>query len=98
MNVLAAAGLALLAGAGLGATAPAAGAQEPQSPQSASGADRLSQAQLPEARRSAEVAKRLFSRIDQNDDGQITPEEWSDWHDTEFVAASKSSQGRPAAD
>lgn len=96
MNVLAAASVALLASAGLAATAPAAGAQELKS---VCGADVLSQAQLAEAERSVEDAKRLFSQIDRNGDGQITPEEWSGWHDTEFAAATRSSQGRrPAAD
>jgi len=96
MNVLAAASVALLASAGLAATAPAAGAQELKS---VCGADVLSQAQLAEAQRSAEAAKRLFSQIDRNGDGQITPEEWSGWHDTEFAAATQSRQSsRPAAD
>ena len=96
MNVLAAASVALLASAGLAATAPAAGAQELKS---VCGADVLSRARLAEAQRSAEAAKRLFSQIDRNGDGQITPEEWSGWHDTEFAAVTKSRQGsRPAAE
>ena len=41
----------------------------------------------------------LFERIDRNGDGQITPDEWSDWYDTEFAAATSSLQGgSPAAD
>ena len=96
MNLLATASLALLASAGLAATAPEAAAQEPQT---VSHADGLSHGQLAEARTSADTAKRLFFRIDQNGDGRITPEEWWTWHDGEFAADDKSSQGsEPAAD
>ena len=97
MNALATASLVLLASAGLAAMAPAAGAEEPQT---VSRADGLSQAQLVEARRSAaEAARRLFSQIDRNGDGLITPEEWSSWHATEFAAATRSNQvSGPAVD
>jgi hypothetical protein len=96
MNLLATATLALLASAGLAATAPEAAAQEPQPVSHANG---LSQGQLAEARARASTAKRLFFQIDQDGDGRITPEEWWSWHDREFAADTKRSQGsEPAAD
>jgi hypothetical protein len=63
------------------------------------GGDAITEAQLADAYGRAEAAQRLFSRIDRNGDGRITPEEWSAWHDTEFAAATESNQGsRRAAD
>ena len=63
------------------------------------GGNAITEDQLAQSYGRAAAARRLFSRIDSNDDGQITPEEWSGWHDTEFAAATGSGQGsRPAAD
>jgi len=122
MKVLAAASLALLASAGVTATAPAAGAHDAKPVCDADdhgsittgeskpcvresfalvsgGGDAITEAQLADAYGRAEAAQRLFSRIDRNGDGRITPEEWSAWHDTEFAAATESNQGsRRAAD
>ena len=96
MNLLAAAGLALLAGVGLAANRAGGGGGAAEA---VSRADALGEAQLAEARRSAEAARRLFSRIDRNGDGLITPEEWSGWHDDEVAAATESGQrSGPAAD
>jgi hypothetical protein len=122
MNLLATASLALLASAGLAATAPLAGAEELESVCGADhdgsiraedakdcvresfalvsdGGDAITEAQLAHSFGRADAAQRLFSRIDSNGDGLITPEEWSGWHQTEFTAASGSRQGSaPAPD
>ncbi|MCC2665181.1 MAG: hypothetical protein K0R41_3639 [Geminicoccaceae bacterium] len=103
MNMLAAAALGLLAGAGLAASPPAAGGQEPAS---ACGADQpagdcgegIAGERLAQADQHRDTARQLFERIDRDRDGQITPEEWSVWYDTESAAATASGQGGPAAD
>jgi hypothetical protein len=57
------------------------------------GGDAITQDQLAQAYGRAEAARRLFSQIDRNGDGQITPEEWAGWHATDFAAATESNQG-----
>jgi EF hand len=109
MNILAAAGLGLLAGAGLVASPLSAGAQGaasvcgPVQDRPLAHAGDCSEAgmageQLAQADHDLDTARQLFERIDRNGDGQITPEEWSDWYDTEYAAATASRQGSPAAD
>ena len=109
MNMLAAAALGLLAGAELAASPASAGAPDAASACSADQhqplahagdcRDGVAGAQLARAESEVDAARVLFERIDRNGDGQITPDEWSDWYDTEFAAAISSLQGgSPAAD
>jgi hypothetical protein len=103
MNMLAAAALGLLAGAGLAASPPAAGGQAPalvcgaDQPVGDCGAG-IAGEKLAQADHDLDTARQLFERIDRDRDGQITPEEWSVWYDTESAAATASRQGGPAAD
>jgi EF hand len=97
MNMLDAATLGLLAG--LVASAPSAvadcGAGQDGPGNHASDCGRAEEQLIP-IDDDLDAARQLFERIDQNRDGQITPEEWADWYDTEFAAAA-SAQGSSRA-
>jgi hypothetical protein len=97
MNMLAAAALGLLAGLVASAPAAAADCDAGQDRPSSDVADCGHAGQQLIPIDDDLDARQLFERIDRNGDGQITPEEWAVWYDTEFAAAAASAQGSSRA-
>jgi Ca2+-binding EF-hand superfamily protein len=63
------------------------------------GQQNLTQEQFSKAFPEAEDPQHLFTEADQDRDGKITVEEWRNWHQQGFTAATKGSGGMmPAAD
>jgi hypothetical protein len=63
------------------------------------GQQNLTQEQFSKAFPEAENPKHLFTEADQDGDGKITLEEWRNWHQQGFTAATEASGGMmPVAD
>ncbi len=63
------------------------------------GQENLTQEQFGSAFPEAENPEQLFAETDQNGDGKVSHEEWMNWHQQGFAAATEASQGMmPTAD